>query len=84
MFFNYDESGFVNKSGKSMAIVRRGRRRVERIASDTKQNFSLMWYGSATGAILPPMIIYKAERVYENWVAGGPDGVEYGKCSWCM
>ena len=39
---NYDETNFRNDNGKTLVIVRRGRRRVEKVSDDTKQSFSVM------------------------------------------
>lgn len=55
-------------------VVGRGLRRVEKIAENSKQAFSLMFCGSASGVYLPPMAVYKAENLYEGWIQGGPKG----------
>lgn len=39
-----------------------------------------MFAGSASGIILPPFVVYKAEHVYDLWVQGGPPGARYS-CS---
>ena len=57
---NYDETNFRNDSGKTWVIVRRGRRRVEKVSDD-------MWCGSAAGHMLPPMVVYASENVYETY-----------------
>ena len=58
----------MNDPGKSMVIVRRGRKRVEKVREVSKQAFSVMWCGFASGVRLPPMVVYKAKKVYEGWV----------------
>ena len=75
--FNYDETNFVNNLGKSSVIVRRGRKRVEKVQEISKQAFSVMWCGSATGELLPPMVVYKAKNVCTGWVEGGPRNAVY-------
>ena len=70
--YNYDETCFVNDTGKQWVVVRRGRRRVENVSNDSKQSFSVMWCGSASGRLLPPMVVYNAKNVYENWTHGPP------------
>jgi len=30
-----------------------------------------MFSGSADGKYMPPMVVYKSENVYEEWVRGG-------------
>jgi len=36
-----------------------------------------MFCGDAAGHFLPPMVVYKAKNVYQNWMTGGPQGKEY-------
>ena len=40
----------------------------------SKQSLSVMWCGSASGELLPSMVVYKAMRMncYKGWVQGGP------------
>ena len=59
-------------------VVRRGRRRVEKVSDGSKQSFSVMWCGNAVGEMLPPMVVYKSQNIYENWTSG-PRGTEF----WC-
>ena len=33
-----------------------------------------MFCGDATGSFLPPMVVYKAKNIYENWKKDGPKG----------
>jgi len=53
----------------------RGFRRVECVKENSKQNFSIMFCGDATGHYLPPMVVYKAKNLYANWTKGGPLGI---------
>jgi len=39
-----------------------------------------MFCGSATGVMLPPMVVYKAQGLYECWCERGPKGTVYA-CS---
>ena len=43
-----------------------------------------MWCGSASRECLPPMVVYKAEKLYESWVKGGLKGCIYNvtKSGW--
>ena len=75
--FNYDKTNVVDDPCKQMVIVRRGRRRVEKVQDHSKTGFSLMWCGSASGAILPPMTVYKAQHMYEGWLDGAPSGSHF-------
>ena len=58
-------------------FVRRGARRVEMIREHSKTAISVMWCGSASSAMIPPMVVYKAQHVYEGWTMGGPRGTVY-------
>ena len=71
--FNYDETNITDDPG----AVRRGRKRVERKTQHSKFSISVMFAGSAAGEFLPPMVVYKSENVYENWVKNGPIGSIY-------
>ena len=33
-----------------------------------------MFCGDAIGNFLPPMVVYKAKNVYDNWKKNGPKG----------
>lgn len=38
-----------------------------------------MFAGSASGELLLPYVCYKAERLYDLWVLGGPNGTRYNR-----
>jgi len=78
--YNYDETGFVNNTGNSYVIMKRGRRRAFKVEDNGKQTFSVMFAANAVGELVPPRIVYKAKNVYQNWCEGGPPGSTYG-CS---
>ena len=44
---------------------------------DSKTQISVMWCGNATGDLLPPMVVYKAQNSYQSWEEGGPTGTVY-------
>ena len=75
--YNYDETNFTNDPGKTPVIVRRSPKRVENCQEVSKQSFSVMWCGSTSRELLPPMVVYKAMNCYEGWVQGGPKNVIY-------
>ena len=66
--YNYDETNFTNDLGKTPVIVRRGRKRVKNCQEVSKQSLSVMWCGSASGELLPSMVVYKAMNCYKGWV----------------
>lgn len=38
-----------------------------------------MFAGSASGEILPPYVVYKAEHLWDTWTTGGPNGCRYNR-----
>ena len=76
--YNFDETNFTDDPTRKKCIVRRGVQRHERVASFSKQAFSVMFCGSATGVHLPPMVVYKAKHMYEGWACDGIKGAVYG------
>ena len=77
--FNYDETNFTNDPGRKKVLVPRGFGRVELVQDHTKTSVSLMFCGSASGFVLPPMIIYKAENLWDGWTTGGIPGAVYSQ-----
>ena len=75
--FNFDETNFTDDPGMKKCFVLRGARRVEMIREHSKTAISVMWCGSASGDMIPPMVVYKAQHVYEGWTTGGPHGTVY-------
>ena len=47
---------------------------MERIVPNSKQSFSIMFAGAASGEYLPPMVVYRSDNLYENWKKDGPEG----------
>lgn len=47
--------------------------------SGGKSYISVMYCGSATGFLLPPFIIYKSKRLFQEWCVGGIDSLETNK-----
>ena len=76
--YNFDETCMTDDPSRKKCIVRRGARRNERVTPFSKQGFSVMFCGSATGVYLPPMVVYRAKNVYDQWQAGGVQGTVYG------
>ena len=38
-----------------------------------------MFCGSASGSVLPPYVVYKAEHLWDRWMEGGPKGARYNR-----
>ena len=65
--FNYDKTNITDDLGVKHVIVSRGYgRRVERKQEHSKQSTSVMFYGSADGKYVPPMVVYKALNLYQG------------------
>ena len=67
----------TNEPGTKKVICRKGIKRLERKIDHSKASVSLMYSGFADGNLLPPMVIYKSNHVYENWCVDGPAGTVY-------
>jgi len=59
--WNYDETNLTDDPGNRRIITKRSMKYPERIINSTKLATSLMFCGSASGEILPPYVVYKAE-----------------------
>lgn len=75
--YNYDETNITDDPGSKKVLVPRGTKRVERVQEHSRTSISIMVCGSANGDLLPPMVVYKAQHLYENWSKGGPAGTIY-------
>lgn len=73
-FFNYDESNLSDDPGKKLCIYRRGTKYPEKVCNHSKSATSIMICGSASGTLLPPYVIYKAENLWDTWTTNGPKG----------
>lgn len=63
----------------SKVLVHRQTNNAYRIqgGSGGKSYTSVMYCASATGYMLPPFVIYKSKRLYQEWCVGGPPGTGY-------
>ncbi|XP_045762976.1 uncharacterized protein LOC123865787 [Maniola jurtina] len=77
---NYDETNLSDNPGKAKCIVKRGAKYPERIKNHTKGCISIMYAATADGSILPEYVVYKANKVWTQWVLGGPPQTRYS-CS---
>ncbi|KAJ8939281.1 hypothetical protein NQ318_014929 [Aromia moschata] len=75
--YNYDETNVTDDPGAKKVIVPRNTKRVERVQEHSRASISIMVCGNANGDLLPPMVVYKALNIYENWTQGGPVGTKY-------
>lgn len=76
---NYDETNVTDDPGAVKCIFHRGSKYPERIMNSTKSSISIMFAATASGDVLPPYVVYKAERLYDQWCIGGPHGCRYNR-----
>lgn len=73
--FNYDETNLQDDPGKKKMIFRRGIKYPEQVCNFSKSATSIMMCISASGVLLPPYVIYKAEKMWKQWTENGPKGL---------
>jgi hypothetical protein len=78
--FNFDESPMRDDPKISKCIFKRGTKYCEMVLNTSKQIISIMFCGSASGDMWPPMIVYKAKNLYTSWCEKGPKNAIYA-CS---
>lgn len=76
---NYDETNLTDDPGSTKCIFRRGTKYPERLMNTTKAAISVMFAITADGEALAPYVVYKAERLYDQWTIGGPPGTRYNR-----
>ncbi|XP_055643403.1 uncharacterized protein LOC129779755 [Toxorhynchites rutilus septentrionalis] len=77
--FNYDETNLSDDPGKKHAICKRGLKYFENVRNFIKSATSVMFCGSATGELLPPYVVFKAEHLWDSWTLNGPRGTRYNR-----
>jgi hypothetical protein len=68
--FNYDETCFRDDIRLSKCLSRKGVKYMETV-------INTMFCGSAAGQMMPPMVVYKAEHMYDEWKGYGPKDAVY-------
>ncbi|XP_030750907.1 uncharacterized protein LOC115878524 [Sitophilus oryzae] len=76
---NYDETNLSDDPGSKKCIFRRGIKYPERLMNSTKSCISVMFAITGGGEVLPPYVVYKAERLYDQWTIGGPKKARYNR-----
>ena len=76
---NYDETNLTDNPRSAKFIFKRGARHPERVMNATKSATSIMFAGTASGELLVPYVVYKAESLWETWREGGPRGCRYNR-----
>lgn len=76
---NYDETNVTDDPKGKLQIFRRGAKHAERIMNVTKSSTSIMFAVTASGSSLSPYVVYKAERLQQSWIEGGPIDAVYNR-----
>lgn len=76
---NYDETNFSDNPGSQKCIFTAGTKHPNKTLNNTKTAISVMFSASASGVIFPPYVVYKADNLWTNWCANGPDGTRYNR-----
>lgn len=82
--FNFDETNLQDDPGINKRFFKKGEKYCEFVQNTSKQAFSVMFCGTASGHMLPPMVLYKAKGIYPSWSTGGPRGTvwSFSKSGW--
>ena len=78
LIFNADETGMPlqHRPGKRVAV--RGQKHVHVVNSGKKEQVTVLACASASGYVLPPMIVYKRKNLTPQLRAEEVDGTAYG------
>ncbi|KAJ8928138.1 hypothetical protein NQ314_019318 [Rhamnusium bicolor] len=76
---NYDETNLSDEPGTKKCLFKRGTKYPERALNFTKSCISIIFAATASGEVLPPYLVYKAERLFDAWCIGGPRKTCYNR-----
>ena len=81
---NFDETNVTDDPGNKKILTKREVKYPKRVLNSSKASISLVYCGSAAGALLPPYVVYKVENMWDFWCIGGPKGTRYNhtKSGW--
>ncbi|CAC5394084.1 unnamed protein product [Mytilus coruscus] len=79
--FNADESGISTVHNPEKIVGKRGKRGLyAKTSGERGENVTVLWCVNAEARVLPPIIIFKGQRVSEALKGNAPPGSEFG-CS---
>ena len=82
LIFNLDETSLACDKTDAKVYATVGRKNNYKIVPDgTKLNFTLLCCVTASGWLLPPFILYRAEALNIAWMENGAPGAGYGVSS---
>lgn len=79
--WNFDETNLTDDPGKKKVLVKKGTKYPEIIRNASKTSVSIMFCGNAAGELLPPYVVYRANKMWTTWAENGPKGCRYNASS---
>ena len=76
--YNMDESGMPLDHRQLNCIVPKNAKKVHGPSSGNKTQITILVCANAVGTMLPPMVIFKDERLNYEWTRGEVPNTEYG------
>jgi hypothetical protein len=73
--WNVDETGMSTNQDAKSCFFKKGTKEAYILCSTAgKTMYTVAKCSSASGEVLPPLVIYKAKHLYDTWCRGGPNG----------
>jgi hypothetical protein len=67
--WNFDETGFIIGRGKEQSVITRFKEKARELPSDSnRESVTIIECISATGSIIPPMVILAGKNILEEWI----------------
>ena len=76
--YNMDKSGMPLDHKQLKRVAEKGTKKVHGAASGDKSQITLVTCANAAGHVLPPMLIFKGERLNHEWTKGEVPNTLYG------
>ncbi|XP_065639662.1 uncharacterized protein LOC136072385 [Hydra vulgaris] len=76
---NYDKTNLSDDPKSKQMIFRKGTKHAKRVMNTSKSSVSIIFACSADGVFLSPYTVYKAERLMDTWILGGPMDARYNR-----
>ena len=76
--YNMDESGMPLDHKQPKVVTKKGMKKVYGPASGNKSQITIVACGNAAGTTLPPMVIFRGEKLNPEWTKGEVPGTLYG------
>ncbi|KAJ0172922.1 hypothetical protein K1T71_011098 [Dendrolimus kikuchii] len=72
---NIEPCNIINYDETNLTMIRYP----ERVVNHSKASVSIMIAATASGVLLPPYVVYKAQNLYDTWTENGPPGTRYNR-----